>query len=580
MLACEQGISELLEMFKSAPEGTVRVINTSFGVSLLCYVGSDGHVHTLIPSDQVDELVRKWDYGPGHMMSLQRFIEVSNLVATVRGQMLGLDVKPAPVVQRRQSDVYVGGDALERRLRGLSWELDGFRLTEEQQNAVKVCLGNGSPVSILTGQAGSGKSAITRWLKENNLATVCATTGRAAINVGGTTVDSLFCFSRGKWQVFKDKVLERYMQQCHKIVLIDEASMIGDKMGTLLITLAERYDKRLVLVGDWAQASPVKEDWGHCSRLFDDCSYVRLEECHRQDETEFLEVLNKVRIGVVDEQVNRVLSSKSMPPPSENGWLRMYATNKMTDTFNQKKLAELCEEEDLVKITLRSKFKDERDPDRKGYEDRTEVFKDKVMDETGFAHKDQFAIGAQVLIVQNQPTEKAYVNGDVGVLIDVEFAVDVEKAKEQDCYGEPIEWRPFCSWSSLERDEKERFGRFLLSGASAVEPIRLVVLLDRTGATVTVEPHTANFVNGGGALTHTVRGFPVRLGYAVTIHKAQGMTVDKAWLDMESIRAMPESGRHGLAYVGLSRVRTLEGLGVGSWAPDVVVCSPEVIHLI
>jgi len=77
---------------------------------------------------------------------------------------------------------------------------------------------------------------------------VCATTGRAAINVGGTTVDSLFCFSRGKWSVFSERVLEKYMQSTHKIILIDEASMVGEQMGNLLITLAERYDKRLVLV--------------------------------------------------------------------------------------------------------------------------------------------------------------------------------------------------------------------------------------------------------------------------------------------------------------------------------------------
>jgi len=258
----------------------------------------------------------------------------------------------------------------------------------------------------------------------------------------------------------------------------------------------------------------------------------------------------------------------------------MYATNNLADRFNQDKLSRLCAEEGLQKVAFRAKFTDQREEYAIKDHPRVESFKARAIDEAGFAHNTMLAVGAQVLITSNEPEEKRYVNGDIGILEDMTFEVHVKGAIEEDHYGDPIKWRAGMRWGDMSDEERDRMCMMLLGNATTVRPISLSVCLERTGGLVTVGLHDVVTSSAIGKAVHSVSGFPVRLGYAVTIHKAQGMTVDKAWLDMDSIKSMPEEGRHGLAYVGLSRVRTLEGLGVGSWTPDVVVCAPEVLPLI
>jgi hypothetical protein len=91
------------------------------------------------------------------------------------------------------------------------------------------------------------------------------------------------------------------------------------------------------------------------------------------------------------------------------------------------------------------------------------------------------------------------------------------------------------------------------------------VLLDRTGKECVI-----------GQMKHELAsldaliGFPLRLAWAMTIHKMQGMTLDEAYFDMDEIARFPDP--HGLVYVGLSRTRTLEGLMIRTWHPEFVRC--------
>jgi ATP-dependent DNA helicase PIF1 len=576
---------ELLACFSGSNPEDIRVITTSFGMRFICYKSPDGGFHSVVSDADVSNFMIKWDYGPANMLSFVRLSEMASLMSEAKKQLTGLSNSPSfRFVERRASDSYVPDAALEKRLASFSWKIDDFELSAEQKDAVKLILSKISQVTVLTGQAGSGKSAVIRWLMANCLATVCATTGRAAINVGGITVDSLFCFSRDGWQVFNSHVLERNMKAAHKIIVIDEASMVGNKMGELLITLAERYEKHLVLVGDWAQASPVKEGWAHESRLFDDSRFIRLEECHRQSDGVFLDVLNKVRVGEVDLQVQDVLSSRAMKAPEETGWIRMYATNKMAEDFNRLMLQKHCSITKDIQFSVKAKFIDER-PKSSRTEPRTQSFIAKVLDDSPYAHNTVFALGAQVLITANEQGEtRTYVNGDVGTISNVYLSVDVKAAEEADTFGDPIIWKPSATLASLDDTEAFRHSMLMTSETKDGRPIVTVdginVCLDRTGTVVNVRAHSSMYKNGVGDAVHSVVGLPIRLGYAITIHKAQGMTVDKAWLDMGSIKNMPEGSRHGLAYVGLSRVRTLEGLGIGSWDPSVIECSPDVAQLV
>ena len=107
------------------------------------------------------------------------------------------------------------------------------------------------------------------------------------------------------------------------------------------------------------------------------------------------------------------------------------------------------------------------------------------------------------------------------------------------------------------------------------------VQLDRTGKTVRICPVEIEVYGySSGKADYILRGFPIRLGYAITIHKSQGMTLEKVEVDMKSITFHREESRHGLAYVAFSRARTPEGLALLNWVPRAVYSDPDMKKLI
>jgi len=96
--------------------------------------------------------------------------------------------------------------------------------------------------------------------------------------------------------------------------------------------------------------------------------------------------------------------------------------------------------------------------------------------------------------------------------------------------------------------------------------------LDRNGREIIVPRMTETVCKPNGEPFYSVDGLPVRLAYAITVHKGQGCTLDKAYFAMNSL--WPE---HGLAYVGLSRTRSIEGLLLEAWRPDLVKCDKSIL---
>jgi ATP-dependent exoDNAse (exonuclease V) alpha subunit len=103
-----------------------------------------------------------------------------------------------------------------------------------------------------------------------------------------------------------------------------------------------------------------------------------------------------------------------------------------------------------------------------------------------------------------------------------------------------------------------------------------VVRLDRTGTEIEIPNQVFQAYEANGDPIYEITGMPLRLGWAVTIHRAQGLTVDKAFVDVGSIMAMIGESKHGLAYVALSRTRTLQGLQIFGWNDDAVFCAPAI----
>lgn len=425
-------------------------------------------------------------------------------------------------------------------------------LVEEQLSAANR-IHNENRHFILTGRAGSGKSTVIRYLCNQYPGHYClaATTGRAAMIIDGVTIDSLFCFSRDDWMVWSWQYLDYVMQHCPRKVIIDEASMIGSCMARVIKQVADKYHRQIILVGDWAQASPVKDKWPFKSQLFRAAEPICLKKCHRQAGGKYLRALNDIRKGKVTERVSEVLGTRIYPnPPLSDKYLRLYATNKRVDAFNQKKLDNLVDKVKGEPFQFECTVTDMRTRDKQISKPLSADRKNIIVDASGLSNGEDLCVGCRILINRNSCKDDIdiYVNGDMGTLTGVNVAgVDTTIT-----------------------DPKTKID------PSLVESLVIEVERRNGNHTVQVRRQIVSHKNALGRDEYAVKGFPVRLGYAVTIHKSQGATVEFAWVDMDSILSMPDESRHGLAYVALSRTRKLSGLRISGLVPESIFCSERV----
>ena len=456
----------------------------------------------------------------------------------------------------------------ENQLRLPSGKIITFN--EEQFDGLKKIkhwLKNGETFFTLAGYAGTGKSTVVKKVLDTYRygIVVSAPTHKAkkvVINTTGEEGQTLHALLGLRPDVDLDNFNPNNPKfnpiatpriADYNFVVIDEASMIGHNMGNLLNMIAGLHDKILILVGDWAQAKPVKDGWPLRSDLFERIPTIKLEKNHRQDQDGYLRVLNHARKGVItQEDADTLAPCVSRVPPDDDRYIRMYATNALVGDYNNQRIERHCREENQVPVSLKSTVYDMRNSEKKMKSPLTQGRVDNIITNSRLSCNDTFALGCRVMITQNSPyrAKDRYVNGDAGILDDIIFKSGrtmFEMGPESDFSKEQIDY--------------------------------LTIKLDREDY-VDVPIHEANQKNALGETEFTVYGFPVALGWAATIHKCQGTTVDRAWVDMQSIERMPEQGRHGLAYVAISRVRTLEGLKLNGVNPHLFKCDTEIAHLV
>jgi len=412
----------------------------------------------------------------------------------------------------------------------MSSEQEVYNLADEQEEAVERILNMKERAIILTGCAGSGKSFVVKHLlsKYPTKFSVCSTTARSALLVGGCTVDRMFSFSRQTWE-FRTSSLSKSMEQSNPYIIIDEASMVGKHMADLIAKAAQSFKKKVILVGDWAQAKPVKDKWPFASKLFDDVDVINLQVNHRQADGEYLDRLNEIRRGELTEEVETFFSGLEVGGDTEiPGAVKLFAVNSHVDEYNLKKLLDHVNGDKAMIVTADAAFKDQRAAQVQERYPFDTFRVNKILAECPLAHEESFAKGCRVMITHNiWNIEHGIIaaNGDTGVL----------KTNPCECDGKSMK-----------------------------------VLLDRTNKVVVVPEVRLMSKNPAGQVEYNVEGLPLRLGYAVSIHKSQGMTLLKVDVDLASILRHPEGSRHGLAYVALSRTTTAAGLTVRNWDSDVI----------
>jgi len=384
---------------------------------------------------------------------------------------------------------------------------------------------------FLTGKAGTGKTTFLKYLKDNctKNVVVAAPTGVAAINAGGVTLHSLFQLPFHPFlptRLHKEDLLSkiRYNKQRQQLLrkmellVIDEISMVRcdvmDAIDTILKSIRRNYDTpfggvQILCIGDLHQLPPVAQnhEWAILQEyyttpfFFDSLAIkeqmpllIELTKIYRQKEDSFVRLLNKVRNNNMDaddfEDLHLRYDPLFSPMPDEK-YITLTSHNKQAVEINQRKIDNLFTDPFIFKATVQEDF-----PEHVFPAEAELVLKE----------------GAQVMFLKNDMISRRYFNGKIGVV------KHLEKDKiVVDCDDTEVE-------VGKETWENTRYTLNRADGKLEQETL--------------------------GTFTQ----YPLRLAWAITIHKSQGLTFEKVMIDAGA------SFSSGQVYVALSRCTSLEGI--------------------
>jgi len=387
---------------------------------------------------------------------------------------------------------------------------------------------NTSANVFITGRAGTGKSTLLTYFRDttNKKVVVLAPTGVAALNVKGQTVHSFFRF---KPNITLDKVRKKYKKKNNiyaklDAIVIDEISMVRAD----LLDCADKFMRlngknrklpfggaQVIFIGDLYQIPPVvtsseREIFKtlYNSQYFFDAKvfpllnmkFVELEKVYRQEDENFIDLLNAVRNNSANEYHLQALNKRFRPnfdPKLKDFFIYLTTTNKLAEEINRKQLAKIKGENYLYEGVLTGEF------GKRSLPTKVEL---------------KFKRGAQIMMVNND-SDGRWVNGSVGKIVKIK--------------------------------KKKRDDDIVLVKLNSGETVRVFPYLWKVFR-FKVDKNTGRLVS---ETVGTFRQYPFMLAWAVTIHKSQGKTFDKVVIDI---------GRgtfcHGQVYVALSRCTSLQGL--------------------
>jgi ATP-dependent exoDNAse (exonuclease V) alpha subunit len=393
-----------------------------------------------------------------------------------------------------------------------------------EQAAVFEAVENTKQHVFVTGRAGTGKSTLLNhlsWNTEKQLV-IAAPTGVAALNVGGQTIHSLFRLPIGviaDHEIAQNADLRKLLNTIDTLV-IDEVSMVNaDLMDAIDRALRQARARKaepfggvqIVLFGDPYQLAPVPGDaderayfadtyrsmWFFDAKVWREASLrvFELTEIHRQHEDDFKAMLNAVRHGRVTKEIADRLNAVGARPAPDDGTITLATRNDTVNRINASALRQLPGRVLTAKAEICGDFGSRTYPADEALE---------------------LKVGAQVMFLRNDTGQGGdgprWVNGSIGTVtrIDSTVFVDVDGHVHE---VEPTTW------------EKYKY---------TYDPTQKKLSKDVV----------AEFTQ-----------FPLRLAWAVTIHKSQGKTYDSAIVDLGSRAFSP-----GQTYVALSRITSLDGL--------------------
>ena len=429
--------------------------------------------------------------------------------------------------------------------------------TPEFERALQIVERTGTNL-FLTGKAGTGKTTFLRYLvtHSSKRLVVLAPTGIAAINAGGSTIHSFFQINPGEPFIpdeqYQSAQNDKYKISARKLkviksldlIVIDEISMVRADLLDAMDAVLRRFRNRnkpfggvqLLMIGDLQQLSPVVADgeWNLLGRYYatpfffgslalQKTNYITIElkTVFRQSDTKFLDLLNKVRENRADASTLEMLNKRYIPgfiPPKGEGYIRLVTHNRQANEINQAELDALKENTYTYECDVVGNFPESSFP-----VERTLKLK----------------VGAQVMFVKNDQNHR-YFNGMIGVITQIDSEGFVVKPDNQTLLAE-----------DAVPEEDIEVGR---------------EIWENNRYTINEETKMIETQVEG-----TFSQFPVKLAWAITIHKSQGLTFEKAVIDAHSAFA------HGQTYVALSRCKTFEGMVLSSPIPQEAIINDTAV---
>lgn len=383
---------------------------------------------------------------------------------------------------------------------------------------------------FLTGKAGTGKTTFLQTIRKKcpKRMVVTAPTGVAAINAGGVTLHSFFQLPFGPFvpggdphaaprRIRREKI---NILRSLDLLVIDEVSMVRADLLDSVDAVLRRYRRsdqpfggvQLLMIGDLSQLSPVvkKQEWQFLQEYYATPYFfssnalaharlvpITLQHIYRQSDPDFIAMLNCVRDNRLDAEVLARLNVRYLPdftPADSQGYITLCTHNRNADAINDARLNKLPGPSHRFVAELSGEFPEQAFP---------------------VAAELELKVGAQVMFTRNSTdAEKSYFNGKIG-----KVSLIRGERIEVCCPGEAgvISVEP-STWENIEYQ---------------------------------VDPQSAEISQ---RVIGTFRQYPLKPAWAITIHKSQGLTFDKAVIDTQAAFAF------GQVYVALSRCRNLEGI--------------------